>query len=291
MAKEIELKLALAPAGPEALRRHPRLAGLEPRTTRLGNTYFDTPDGRLEAERMALRLRHAEGRILQTLKTSGQGSGGLSTRGEWEWEVMGPGLDLARLADLPPIEALGEGVLGELVPRFATDFARETWWWERDGTSVEIALDLGEIKSDDRTAPIRELELELKAGEPDALLELAEALAESVPLRPSDTSKAARGGALLAGGWTLPEGGSSPAWLHRAVVALDAHADTGDQAFREAAREALRRLADALGDGLAEGRLAGRLAAALAHDDWLTADTGGQLLALSRRLPEAVALG
>ncbi|MCK2184655.1 inorganic triphosphatase [Halomonas getboli] len=291
MANEIELKLALAPAGPEALRRHPRLAGLESRTTRLGNTYFDTPDGRLEAERMALRLRHADGRVLQTLKTSGQGSGGLSSRGEWEWEVMGPGLDLARLADLPPMLALGDGVLGRLEPRFATDFARETWWWEHDGNSVEIALDLGEVRSDDRAAPIRELELELKDGDPAALLELAEALAESVPLRPSDTSKAARGGALLAGGWTLPEGGSAPAWLHRAVVALDAHADTGDVVFREAAREAFQRLAEGLGDAREEGRLASHLAAALAQDNWLTTDAGTQLLALSRRLPDAVELG
>ncbi len=288
MGKEIELKLALAPAGPEALRRHPRLAGLAPRTTRLGNTYFDTPDGRLEAERMALRLRHDDHRVLQTLKTSGQGSGGLSTRGEWEWEVMGPGLDLARLADLPPIEALGEGVLGHLAPRFSTDFVRETWWWEDDGTTIEVALDLGEIESDGRTTPIRELELELKDGDPAALLAFADALAETVPLRPSDTSKAARGAALLAGRWTLPDGGSAPAWLHRAVVALDAHADTGDAAYRESAREALRRLAD-LEAGLAES--ARHLAEALRDDDWLTADTGRTLLALSRRLPDAVELG
>ncbi|PSJ23027.1 CYTH domain-containing protein [Halomonas sp. ND22Bw] len=288
MAKEIEFKLALAPAGPEALRRHPRLAGLEPRTTQLGNTYFDTPDGRLESERMALRLRHADGRLLQTLKTSGQGSGGLSTRGEWEWEVMGPGLDLGRLADLPPIEALGEGVLGELRPRFATDFAREIWWWEQDGTAIEIALDLGEIESDAHSVPIRELELELKDGDPAALIELAEALAERVPLRPSDTSKAARGAALLAGRWTLPDGGSAPAWLHRAVVALDAHADTGDAAFREAAREAFLQLAERHAD---VEPMARRLAEALRHDDWLNADTGRTLLALSRHLPDAVALG
>ncbi|WP_136247413.1 CYTH domain-containing protein [Halomonas borealis] len=288
MAQEIELKLALAFPGPDALRRHPRLAGLSSHITRLGNTYFDTADGRLEAERMALRLRHADGRLLQTLKTSGQGSGGLSTRGEWEWEVIGPGLDLARLAELPPIRALGEGVLGRLVPCFATDFVRETWWWEGHGSTVEVALDLGEVKSDDRQVPIRELELELKDGDPGALFELADALADTLPLRPSDTSKAARGGALLAGHWTLPDGGSPAAWLHRAVVALDAHADTGDSSYREAAREALLTLAER---HPAAREPAQRLAEALQHDDWLTADTGRRLFSLSRGLPDAVELG
>ncbi len=45
MASEIELKLALGESGPDALRRHPRLASLPSRVSRLGNTYFDTPDG------------------------------------------------------------------------------------------------------------------------------------------------------------------------------------------------------------------------------------------------------
>ncbi|MDN3557532.1 CYTH domain-containing protein [Halomonas maura] len=288
MANEIELKLALGATAPEALRHHPRLAGLVPRTTRLGNTYFDTPAGDLEAARAALRLRHVDGRLLQTLKTRGHGSGGLSSRGEWEWEVMGPSLDLAGLAALPPIQALGEGVLGQLVPRFTTDFVRETWWLEDDTATIEVALDLGEIRSDGSEAPIRELELELKAGDPAALVALAEALAEDVPLRPSDTSKAARGGALLAGRWTLAEADSAPAWLHRAVVALDALADTGDEAWRHQARQAFQRLAELGDDAVSDD--ARRLAEALATPTWLTPAFGQRALALARRLPAEVSL-
>ncbi|UYG08270.1 CYTH domain-containing protein [Halomonas sp. M4R1S46] len=289
MANEIELKLALGSTGPEALRHHPGLAGLVPRTTRLGNTYFDTPEGTLEAARAALRLRHVDGRLLQTLKTRGHGSGGLSSRDEWEWEVPGPGLDLAGLAALPPMQALGEGVLGRLAPRFATDFVREIWWLEDDSASIEVALDIGEIRSDGREAPIRELELELKEGDPAAVLELAARLAEDVPLRPSDTSKAARGGALLAGRWALPEGGPPGAWLHRAVVALDALADTGDDAWRHQARQAFQRLAE-LGDDAVSAD-AHRLAEALATPDWLTTAFGQRALALARRLPGEVSLG
>lgn len=295
MADEIELKLALGAEAPEALRHHPRLAGLAPRLTRLGNTYYDTPEGDLERARMALRLRRAGDRLLQTLKTRGQGGGGLSTRGEWEWEVPGPGLDLAGLATLPPMVDRDPGLLARLVPRFATDFERETWWLEEDGMTLELALDLGEIRAGGRVVAIRELELELKAGEPAALWSLAEALAEDVALRPSDTSKAARGGALLGAGWTLPEGTNVPtAWLHRASVALDALADTGQDTWRDEARRAFRHLSELGDDALDIEALrddARALAEALGNEAWLTPAFGRRMLRLARRLPGDVDLG
>lgn len=281
MSQEIELKLALGPEGPDALRHHPLLEEIAPGVAFLGNTYFDTPAGELEAARMALRLRRLDDRLLQTVKTRGEGGGGLSRRGEWEWQVPGPGLDLAGLAGLPPA-ALGRDVLERLEARFTTDFRRETWQLEHRGARIELALDEGEITAGDRRVVIRELELELKAGEPAALWSLAEALAEHVALRPSDTSKAARGGALLAGEWRLPEGGSPQAWLHRAVVALDAHADSGHAECHAAAREAFRRLA-AQGDTVTR-EAAGALADALVDDRWLTPALGRCLLELSHHL-------
>ncbi len=282
MSHEIELKLALGPEGPAALRGHPLLDGLVPRLATLGNTYFDTPEGALETARMALRLRRADGRLLQTLKTRGQGGGGLSRRGEWEWEVPGPGLDLAGLAALPPMAGHGDALLARLVPRFATDFRREAWRLEFGEARIEVALDLGEIRAAGRTVAIRELELELEAGEPEALWDLAEALAESVPLRPADTSKAARGGALLAGTWPLPEGGNAGAWLHRAVVALDAFVDTGDPRWREQARDAFLHLVDSAGSPHATAR---ELAQGLDDPAWPTPAFGRAALRLARRLP------
>ncbi|MDR9440265.1 MAG: CYTH domain-containing protein [Halomonas sp.] len=293
MADEIELKLALGAEAPEALRRHPRLAGLTPAVMRLGNTYYDTPEGDLEQARMALRLRRADDRLLQTLKTRGQGGGGFSTRGEWEWEVAGPGLDLAGLATLPPMTERDPALLERLVPRFATDFVRETWWLEAEGVTVELALDLGEIRAGGQVVAIRELELELKTGEPATLWSLADELADSIPLRPSDTSKAARGGALLGGGWTLPEGNGPGAWLHRATVALDALADTGQDAWRNEARRAFQRLAETGDDALDDETLrddARALAEALNESAWLTPAFGRRMLRLARRLPGDVDL-
>lgn len=279
MSQEIELKLFLGPSGPEALHRHPLLAGLATRRRRLDNTYFDTLEGDLEAAGMALRLRRVDGRTRQTLKTRGQGGGGLSRRGEWEWDVPGPGLDLDGLAALPPVATLQEGLLDRLVARLATDFQRESWTLDAFDSRIELAFDRGEIRIGQRRVAILELELELLEGGPDALWSLAEALADTVPLRPADTSKAARGSALRTG-WRLPEGGTPSAWLHRAVVAMDALTDTGDPASREAAREALARLA-ALDGRHAEAR---ELAAGLDRPDWPTAAFGRAALRLARRL-------
>lgn len=287
MASEIELKLALGESGPDALRRHPRLTVLPSRVSRLGNTYFDTPEGDLEATRSALRLRRDGERLLQTVKTRGQGGGGLSSRGEWEWPVEGPGLDHEGLADIPPMAEFGQDILARLEPRFVTDFTRETWWVEDDDAVIEVALDTGEIQAGERTARIRELELELKQGAENALHALAATLAEHVPLRPSDTSKAARGGALLLGQWHLPEGGSPAAWLHRASVALDALSDTGDPAWRREAQAAFQCLAE-LGDDTASDAL--WLAKALDDDTWLNEAFGVHALSLSRQLPGDAAL-
>lgn len=287
MASEIELKLALGESGPDALRRHPRLAALPSRVSQLGNTYFDTPEGDLEAARSALRLRRDGERLLQTVKTRGQGGGGLSSRGEWEWPVEGPGLDHEGLAEIPPMAAFGQDILARLEPRFVTDFTRETWLVEDDDAVIEVALDTGEIQAGQRTARIRELELELKQGAENALHALAATLAEHVPLRPSDTSKAARGGALLLGQWHLPEGGSPAAWLHRASVALDALSDTGDPTWRREAQAAFQCLAE-LGDDTASD--ARWLAKALDDDAWLNEAFGMHALSLSRRLPGDAAL-
>lgn len=290
MSQEIELKLALAENGPAYLRDHPRLAGITPHVTTLGNTYFDTPGAALETARMALRLRRDGDRLRQTLKTRGKGGGGMSTRGEWEWEVPGPGLDLHGLAALPPMADFSAAQLSRLAPRFATDFRRETWQLEDADSHIELALDLGEIHAGERSVAIREMELELKRGEePGHLWTLAEALTDRVGLRPADTSKAERGNALLTSEWKLPEGGQqASAWLHRAVVALDAFTDTHEPSWREEARHAFQHLAEL--DGARYRRDVELLIAELHAPDWPTPAFGRAALQLARRLPTDAAL-
>ncbi|WP_386082383.1 CYTH domain-containing protein [Vreelandella sp. F11] len=283
---EVELKLALAPQGPAALVQHPHLASHTARKQSLTNTYFDTPQGDLAKARIALRLRQVDGQVLQTVKTAGQGGGGLSQRQEWEWQVAGPELDLASLAELPPFQGELSGVLDDLVPQLSTDFTRRSWQLKEHAhgqeSHIELVLDEGEIISGEYRTPICEAELELKGGEPEALWELALTLAEQVPLRPSDSSKASRGNALSTQHWPLPEAHSPAEWLHRATLALDAYHDSHQASFLSDARQALSTLAghsdlddtargyaQSLSDGLDEfgqpNTAYGQAALALAH--------------------------
>lgn len=278
MSHEIEMKLALGETGPERLLAHPLLRNGVDGAQRLANTYYDTPEGELEATRVALRLRRRNDSWVQTLKTSGEGSGGFSRRREWEWPVAGDALDLVGLAGLPPFAELGGDILERLEPRFTTDFERRLWRLELAEASIEVALDQGEIRAAGRRVPIRELELELKDGDPQALWQLAQALAESVPLRPADASKAVRGSVLLSGRWTLPAGTAPGERLHRALLALDAYGDTGEDEWKHTAREALQALADT---GESE---AGQLATLLERPDWLERGFGRLALRLAHRL-------
>ena len=65
-----------------------------------------------------------------------------------------------------------------------------------DGSTAELALDLGTLSGATRSLPLCELELELKSGEPAAARAFAEALAARFSLRPEPLSKFARASAL-----------------------------------------------------------------------------------------------
>ena len=67
--------------------------------------------------------------------------------------------------------------------------------WQRDGvaTVVEVALDQGVVSAGKQQEDICEIELELRAGDPAALFELALELAADTALMPCDISKAERG--------------------------------------------------------------------------------------------------
>ncbi|HET8789736.1 MAG TPA: CYTH domain-containing protein [Modicisalibacter sp.] len=289
MPEEVELKLALGNGGPSSLREHPSLQPLSSTRITLANTYYDTPDEALEKARIALRIRRTPTQTLQTLKTAGHTGAGLSTRGEWEWQI-GADLDLARLAGLPPMQALDPAVLDALEARFSTHFERHIWHIERNDARIELALDQGEIRSGSQRAIINEIELELSDGDPEALWQLALELAEHVPLRPANASKAARGGALLKKRWqgdkriksqANDERDDSPqARFDRAIDALDAWTDSSDRRFLDLARCALTGIAEDASQNAQVREHAHALATLLVTPDWLTPSFGRHSLAL-----------
>lgn len=236
--QEVELKLALPGGGAaqwaRALARVPALARHKAQRRQLHSVYYDTPDLRLCAQRAALRLRrvsgveaaaaatHAapapeRGQWLQALKIDG-GDSALSQRGEWECAVSGPALDVEALRALPAWQQLDPdgSIATALRPCFRTTCERTTWTLRRrGGGAIEVALDIGQIEVGERTAAIAEIELELLAGAPSDLFDLARQIAAHVAVLPLAASKAERGFALAQGKLHAPRRARAPALTPR----------------------------------------------------------------------------
>jgi inorganic triphosphatase YgiF len=122
---------------------------------------------------------------------------GLSERNEYNWDVPKAKLDLKKLDGECWPEQLADLDKKTIKPLFTTDFVREkaeiAWGRGKSKVVIEAALDLGNVIVGKQKEEICELELELREGEPAALLELAAELAEKLPLMPCDISKAERG--------------------------------------------------------------------------------------------------
>lgn len=207
--QEIELKLALPNSDPSSLvarlARLPVLARRKPTHQHLHNVYYDTPKQILRKKCVALRIRRVGSgeklQWLQTLKTGGRGDSALSQRGEWEVPVPSDALVLDALKATPWSRMDPDGrVFQALAPCFVTTFERTSWLVRRrDGSEIEVALDLGHIVAGEKSTPICELELELLAGQPSALFDLAQQIARTIAVMPVNMSKAERGYALAKG--------------------------------------------------------------------------------------------
>lgn len=197
--QEIELKLALPPEQAAAFLKRMARRRSVPVQHDLVTRYFDTPDFALSGQGVALRVRRVGRRWLQTLKTEGERQGGLSRRAEYEMPVAGDAPDWTRFP--PEAQAwVPEALRDALVPVFETRFHRTAWLLKgKGGAGIEVALDVGEVRAGACSQPICEIELELKAGQPDALFELALTWADAFDCLPFDVSKAERGVRLTQG--------------------------------------------------------------------------------------------
>ena len=194
---ETEIKLLLPPASRAAIEAHPLLAATPPRRVRNVSTYYDTPDFALRARGVALRVRRAGDAFVQTVKSL-DGGRGFASRGEWEWPVAADALDAAAVERDPEASALLGGDLGRVAPIFTTDVERDIRVLTLDGeTTVEVAVDAGEVRAGARALPLSEVELELKGGPVAPLLRFAAELARGASLRFGPQSKSERGYALL----------------------------------------------------------------------------------------------
>lgn len=213
MAVETELKLRIAPGQLARLKRHALLKTYSitrPTTRRLQNIYYDTPKLDLHNSGMALRLRHAGRQWLQTLKGGGSVQAGLHQRNEWEVPVNRAALDFSATQAVEWDEHLRPSLRKKLHPVFVTDFTRNSRMLDFQGAQIELCMDQGEVRTEQHSMPICELELELKSGEPRLLFELARAILDIVPFELETVSKAENGYRLLSGFTGHPVKGVAP---------------------------------------------------------------------------------
>jgi inorganic triphosphatase YgiF len=265
---EIELKLAISASDvPKLARIRSLISASRGRatTSRLYSIYYDTPELALRERGVALRLRRIGVRWLQTLKTAGRVEAGLHRREELETPVPAQILNYSALAQSGAADVFGDpGLPLRLQPVFATDFKRTSRQLQPTaGTEIEFCLDRGAISAGAAQVPISEIELELKSGAPEQLLDFALELLEKVPLRLEPASKAERGYALVSGLIAAPVKGTAPVLqsamsvteaFRTVVFSCIAHLqanergllDTDDPEYLHQARVALRRLRSAL---------------------------------------------
>jgi triphosphatase len=201
LSVEVELKLALDPSDIARFRQARPLARVKSTVTRVDGVYFDTPDCSIARHGMALRLRSAAGQWMQGLKAGHSGTGGLHSRGEWEFESEERALDLARFRDTPLAAMEDVASLHQrLHAAFRVTFDRTAWQLApAQGSRLEVALDIGQVATADAAEAICEVEIECLEGDAGHAFDLAEALMEAAALRPSVVTKARRGYRLFRG--------------------------------------------------------------------------------------------
>lgn len=240
---EIELKFLLdEPTSTQLSARVKalKLATGHPKTRTLRSIYLDTPGHALKKAGVALRLRRDGRRWIQTVKTKPELHGGLSQVGEVENPAPGgrPCLEaipdaavreeVIRRVNGAPLEPVCETVIRRSVSELSLE----------DGTRAELAIDIGEIHAGERSAELRELEIELIEGSLGGLFDIAHLLFPDGGLRFSCLSKAARGYLLAEQGWIDPP----LAPRNAEDVALD-RAQIAEQAARDVLRECLEQIA------------------------------------------------
>lgn len=233
---EIELKFQVPEASRGAVLRAVATKGAQ--RTRLQALYFDTPDRRLAAAGIAVRMRLEGDHWVQTAKA---GDPHAMVRHEHNVPVAAglngepPALDLSRHDGTPAGTLVRRALREEApVPLFRTDIERTHRVLRLKEGRVELALDIGRITAEGREWPVHELEIELVDGDPRCVIQAASDWVGRHGLWLDVRSKAERGDRLA-----RDERGSMP--TQAAPVVLAARA-AGPALVQALVKEGLRHL-------------------------------------------------
>lgn len=290
MATELELKLMVQPeylksacAFLDAFCKKDTSSGnTRQATLDLMNGYYDTVEGRLMRNGIALRIRAVNRQYIQTVKTRGSSRIGMHARGEWEWSLPSDALDLTLLSEVPLPDALKDMSWSrDLIEVFRTDFQRHVWLIHFEGATIEVVCDEGQVSSAYGEDPICELELELKSGPETALYGFAKHIAQEIPVQVSVVSKAQKGARLKHRRIEFPEKPNAKApllrfaeyWYETWLVYWEAMFYLKDEALLQPIRSALYQLKQCVPTSMGE-----QLAALDARYDALFKNHDKQLL-------------
>ena len=147
---------------------------IEQNHAHLYNEYFDTPDEFFGKRKIGFRVRSRNQQYEQTVKTKGQVVGGLHQRPEYNVDLDSASPDLSKFDPQiwgEPFDV--KAVNDKLQGLFSTHFERTTFEISTKDYALELVFDLGEVKREQDSLPICEIELELVRGEPTALFDIA----------------------------------------------------------------------------------------------------------------------
>ena len=174
-----------------------------PRTEHMSSIYFDTADFALHRCSASLRVRTIGNERIQTLQVAGSVRAGLFEREELECPLAGKEPDIGAFTALASKHSSAAKLLragrlaGALKPIFTTRITRFVLQLRlSQGDEIELAVDVGTVDTGVKSAPVNEIEIELKSGK-DHLYQFAQDLLIAVPMRISHAAKGERGYALL----------------------------------------------------------------------------------------------
>lgn len=181
MAIEYELKFR---ATPEILAEVDKAFSCPGAQIQMQTTYYDTPSGALSAKRYTLRKRLENGLAVCTLKAPAG-----CARDEWEvmCSTIESAVPLLIKAGCP--QELSELAKEGFIPLCSARFTRIAKTVTLSDGVVELALDQGTLEGGGRTAPLCELEVELKEGSQETCDAFAGDLAARFGLLPEEKSK------------------------------------------------------------------------------------------------------
>lgn len=162
----------------------------EARRFDMESVYYHDEGGLLEQLRATLRLRTENGDGVCCLKITSGHAGAAAVREEYEVPAETIEDGAAVLSENTELsDELRAALGGPFAPVCACSFTRTEADYTSDTLSFVLSYDVGEYRKGELTAPLGEMELELKDGDVDALNALADAIVKKYGLTVSTRGK------------------------------------------------------------------------------------------------------